>query len=685
MPGTSLRNLSASIEYIKGVGPKTLPKFHQLGFFTLRDILYHLPREYHNYQTPTLISEIQPGKIIIKGKISDLKTIHTRRRNFTITEGVIRDSSGALRAVWFNQPYRSKSFDPDQEYYFSGDYDFKYHRYQLTSPSAVLASDLDHTSRLQPVYPARGEFKSSFFKKLLSGLRPQFFSIPDLIPADFLPEFLAIKSRSQALSQIHFPTTLKQTLAARQYLAYEELFLFILSAKLTRRQIHQLSAPVLPFSASDTKAVVSRLPFNLTPAQKLAAWNILQDLAQSRPMNRLLQGDVGSGKTVVAAIAAAQTATAGYQTALLVPTAILATQHYQSLSQLLAPLGVKVALLTSATKQKPKLKSEIQSGAIDLVIGTHALLTDDTIFHSLALCVIDEQHRLGVADRQKLFLKTSLSHPDLSPHLLSMTATPIPRSLQLTLFGDLDISLLRQLSTGRQPVTTKILTPLDLKDQLYPKIRELITSGQQVYWVCRSISDSDSATTSLEQLFKKLSNIFPKFKIDFIHGKLKPDLKDQKMAAFTAGKIDLLLATTVIEVGINVPNANLIIISDADRYGLAQLHQLRGRVGRGQLPGFCYLITSEEKAPSRRLKELEKSTDGFHLSEVDLKLRGPGEIYGSLQHGVLNLQVADFNDQKLITAASEQAELFAKDPALMVKYQELNQSISHYQKLTTLN
>ena len=426
-------------------------------------------------------------------------------------------------------------------------------------------------------------------------------------------------------------------------------------------------------------------------------------------MNRLLQGDVGSGKTIVAALAAAQATLNGRQTALLAPTAILATQHFESLSKLfkdlekafpegkkyrqpvfdtngqprLVPRMPRIALLTGATRGKRQLKAAIRRGEIDFVIGTHALLTDDTNFHSLAFCIIDEQHRFGVGQRQKLLLK---SPAETAPHLLSMTATPIPRSLQLTMFGDLDVSLLNELPPGRQPIETKILSETSQAEELYPKMRELLAKGQQIYWICQVIEEKNATTaTPVKIQAKKLVKLFPDVKVGLLHGKMTPDEKDAVMTAFAKGGIQILVSTTVVEVGVNVPNANMIIIQDAEGYGLAQLHQLRGRVGRGDQPASCYLLISGESKPTKRLREMEKSTDGFHLAEVDLKIRGPGEIYGSQQHGELNLQVANLTDTELITQASYHAGEFAKDPQKLQDYPELAARIKKYQQLTTLN
>ncbi len=679
-------DLGLSVEKIKGVGPKTAAILAKAGILTVRDLLYYLPRSYENYQTLTEISQIRPGKVVVQGKIGQINTRQARRRHLSITEAVISDTSGAIRAVWFNQAYRAKQFAADKEYIFSGEYELKNGRYQLTSPSAILAADVDPREALQPIYPQKNALKPAFFKKILAELRPAIATVKDMVPGT---EFGG-GTRAEALFGVHFPATPAETEEARAYLAYEEIFTLLLAAELNKQANQKLEAIPLPFDAGKTRTLVEHLPFKLTAAQRIATWDILRDLEKPLPMNRLLQGDVGSGKTVVAALAAHQAAANGHQTALLAPTAVLATQHAESLKKLLAPLGVRIALLTGATKHKAALKKQLVNGEIDLLIGTHAILTDDTVFRSLALCVIDEQHRLGVAQRQKLLAKTQKNTAQAdrlkSPHLLAMTATPIPRSLQLTIFGDLDVSALDQLPAGRQPIRTKIMHELHFQEELYPEVRASLERKEQVYWICRAIEENpQTGTMSVKKQAEKLRKIFPQAKIEFLHGRMKADQKDQIMGDFASGKIDILVSTTVVEVGVNVPNATKIIIMEAEQYGLAQLHQLRGRVGRGEKPSACYLAVSGDNPPSRRLKELEKSTDGFYLSEVDLKLRGPGEIYGSLQHGALDLRIATITDTKLIAKASRAAKNFAKDPANMVKYPELAEQVRKYQQLTALN
>lgn len=691
--------LSEPVETLTGIGPKTAEILKKYGIRTVKDFLYTLPRDYETYDTPTNIAKIRPGKVVIRGKIDALTSRRARRRNLSVTEGIVRDETGMVKVVWFNQSYRLKQFSKDKEYYFTGNYELRNGRYSLVSPSAAEVADIDLRIGLSPIYVAHGALKSHDFRRLFNNSRDKFNQIPDLLPS--------VKSgtRKKALFYAHFPNSLDTANKAREYLAYEELFELILAAKLNRRENDKLRAKAIPFNQEGIRNFVQKLPFKLTNAQRRAAWDIFKNMEKPVPMNRLLQGDVGSGKTMVAALAALEVSLAGGQVAFLAPTAILATQHFDGLSKILEGFGVHVALLTGATKKKPELKKQILNKEINLVIGTHALLTDDTEFANLQLVIIDEQHRFGVEQRQKLLLK---SPHGLAPHLLSMTATPIPRSLQLTVFGDLDASILNEMPRGRQPIETKILAEIETAEMLYPKMDEIMKlspdkkgtgkkmHGQQIYWICKAIDDgtvvpnqngtaSPQDITSVKKRTRRLREVFPDKCIEFLHGKMKPAEKDAIMERFSNGEIDILVSTTVVEVGVDVPNATLIVIENAESYGLAQLHQLRGRVGRGASKAYCYLLTSGDMRPSRRLLELEKSNDGFYLSEVDLKLRGPGEIYGALQHGALDLRIASLADTKLISRAQKDVTEFLQAPDDMIKYKELMSGITKYQQITTLN
>ena len=672
-------DLTASLETVKGIGPKTASILNKAGFSTIRDLLYHLPRTYESYIGAQSIADLRPGKITIKAKVSHV-TSSRRRRNLTFTTATLSDDTGSIRAIWFNQPYRAQQFDPEKAYYFSGSFEFSYGRYQLVSPSAVLATTYDcATDKCQPVYPSRATLTSAKFARYITTLKPYFKEIPDLLPPN-----LVNLPRSEALYKVHFPQSPTDAQAGLKYLAFEELFILILASQFNRQQNQKLTSPIIKYQVASLKKLINSLPFKLTGAQRRVTWEIIQNLGESTPMNRLLQGDVGSGKTLVAALAAFIAGNAGYQTALMAPTEILATQHAATIDRLFKKSDLVVALLTSSTKNKPTLKNQIKIGNVDLVIGTHALLTDDTVFANLGLAIIDEQHRFGVKQRAGLLAKTSQAASSATiPHLLSMTATPIPRSLQLTIFGDLDISIIDELPVGRQPITTRIISPNSIT-QMWQSVATELAAKHQVYYICKMIEDG-TELSSVKAEAAKIARQFKNHHVAYLHGKMPSAEKESIMASFLAGKIDILVATTVVEVGVDVPNATCIVIADADRYGLSQLHQLRGRVGRGSAPSYCYLINSTSDAPTKRLREIERSQDGFYLAEADLRLRGPGEIYGSLQHGVLDLRIASITDTKLIAAARQAATAFAKTEVHMLEYQELATSVQKYQKLTTLN
>ena len=666
-------DLAAPIQEVKGIGPKTADVLHKAGIFTLRDLVYHLPRDYENFQQAQNIAELKPGKVTVKAKVEET-TVRRMRRNLTIVEATLRDKTGAIKAVWFNQPYRAKQFDAGKDYYFSGTMALSYGRYQISNPSATLADDYDlkaSAAKIQPVYPMRGSVKSQDFKKFIKTIQNNIALIPDMIPN--------YAGRADALLNVHFPETLDAAKAGRKYLATEELFSLLLAAQLNREENQKLRTQAIRGDMEQLKDFISGLPFKLTNAQRRATWEIIQDMEQEIPMNRLLQGDVGSGKTMVAALSCFVAAMSGLQAAIMAPTEVLATQHAESLSQLFKD-RLSIALLTGSTKHKPELKKHIKNGEVDLVIGTHALITDDTEFKNLGLAIIDEQHRFGVAQRQKLLAKAHTM-----PHLLSMTATPIPRSLQLTIFGDLSVSILDELPAGRQPITTKIISPNSTK-QMWQSIEQELAKGHQVYYICKKIDDKGASELSnVKKETQKIAHQFPNYNVAFLHGRMKPAEKDEIMTLFSKGQIDILVSTTVVEVGVNVPNATVMVIADADQYGLSQLHQLRGRVGRGSDASYCYLINSNSDAPTRRLREIERSQDGFYLAEVDLKLRGPGELYGSLQHGALDLRIATITDTKLVHKADSLVKQFRRQGYNMLEYKELSNSVRKYQRLTTLN
>lgn len=675
-------HLESSLERIKGVGPKVAEQFADANLNTVGDLINFLPRTYEDFSQVTRIIDIIPGKMTIKAKCEKIAT-RPVRRGLRISTATLADGTGKLQAVWFNQPYRETQLKSGEEFYFSGEFEFNYNRYQLTNPSAEKVSDMPvQTDRVLPVYRSIKGLKTTLVRKILSEMRPLITMLPETLPKTIVSDE-KLMSRADAVYAMHFPEKLADVNRAKERLGFEELFELLLASQLNREENAKLEGWHIPFSLPVVKDFVASLPFKLTNAQRIAAWDIVQDFEKKIPMNRLLQGDVGSGKTVVAGIAARQAAKDGFQTAVMAPTEILAIQHAETLRGLLEPFGVSVGLLTGSVKgvARKELYKAIENGNVAVVVGTHALIQETVKFHKLGFVVIDEQHRFGVAQRQQLLKKAVKM-----PHLLAMTATPIPRSLALTVYGELDISVLNELPSGRKPIKTKIWSPNSRK-QLHDLIDEELDKGRQAYVICSLIDDNkENELKSVQAEYIRLNvGAFKHRNIGLLHGKLKSSEKEGVMRDFKDGKYDILVSTTVVEVGVDVPNATVMLIEDADRFGLSQLHQLRGRVGRSDHQSYCYLVTSTSAKPSQRLREIEKSNDGFYLSEVDLRLRGPGEIYGRAQHGELNLQIATLADTKLIARAQAQAKSFVSSGQNLLEYKELAKSVHHYQRLTTLN
>jgi len=676
-------NLATALDQIKGVGPKTADQLRAAGLATVGDLLTFLPRKHEDYTNVTSITDLKPGTVTIRARCEKIST-RPVRRGLRLTTAVLADDTGKLNAIWFNQPYRVQQLSgTDDEFYFSGVFEYNYGKYQLTAPSAEIAKEMPvQAERLLPVYHAIHGLKSLTVRKVLEQLRPLMSVLPETLPESIVKRE-HFMSRAAAISTMHFPKELSEVVAARERLAFEELFQLLLASQLNKLENQKLQGFAIPFEPETIKQFVQQLPFSLTDAQRRAAWDILQDFESSTPMNRLLQGDVGSGKTVVAGMAARQAASHGYQTALLAPTEILAIQHAKTLDDLLSPFGVTVGLLTGHVKgvARKELYARIESGDVDVVVGTHAIIQEKVVFHNLGFVVIDEQHRFGVDQRQKLLNKSGVL-----PHLLAMTATPIPRSLALTVYGELDVSVLNQRPKGRLPIKTQIVSPVS-RPKSYEAIDKQIAEGHQAYVICSLIADSsENDRKSVEAEYKRLKNsIFGHRSIGLLHGKMKPAEKEQVMQEFKDKKYDILVSTTVVEVGVDVPNATVIMIEDAEQFGLAQLHQLRGRVGRNELQSYCYLMMGTTNKPSERLRELEKSNDGFYLAEVDMTLRGPGEIYGKRQSGALNLQIATLADTELIAKAQKAAKWFIESGEDITAYKDLNSQVQHYQRLTTLN
>ncbi len=675
-------NISTPLQSIKGVGTKTAEQFAAARLHTVGDLITFLPRKHEDFTEVVSIADIHPGKMTIKARCEKIST-RPVRRGLRITTATLVDDTGKLQAVWFNQPYRAAQLAGDDQFYFSGEFEFNYNRYQLANPSAEKVSDMPiQTDRLLPIYPAIKGLKSQLVRKILAELKPLMQMLPETLPTNVVSEQKLI-SYSQALVNMHFPKTTDDIAVARERLAFEELFQLLLASQLNRQDNAKLEGWQIPFDLESVKKFVSSLPFELTGAQRRAAWEIIQDFEKPSPMNRLLQGDVGSGKTVVAGLAALSASRAGFQSAVMAPTEILATQHAETLQRLLEPFGLTVGLATGSVKGKARkaFYEQIEQGGVDVVVGTHALIQDSLKFHKLGFVVVDEQHRFGVDQRQRLLAKS-----ERMPHLLAMTATPIPRSLALTVYGELDVSILNELPKGRKEIITKLWSP-NSTAQLYDLVDEQLAAGRQAYVICSLIDENpDNDVKSVEAEYKKLQQSrFKHRKIGLLHGKLKSDEKEAVMGQFASGELDILVSTTVVEVGVDVPNATAMIIENADRFGLSQLHQLRGRVGRSSHQSYCYLVMSDSKKPSKRLREIEKSNDGFYLAEVDLKLRGPGEIYGKAQHGALNLQIATLADTELIARAQKSARSFVESQDSLLQYKQLADQVQAYQRLTTLN
>lgn len=676
-------NLSLPLRELSGVGDKLDDAFRRVGLRTVKDLIHYLPRTYDDYTQQSSISDLKPGKVTIVARVESTET-HSVRRGMKITTATLADDSSKVKAVWFNQPYRATQLKSDEKYLFTGTFEFSYNRYQLTNPSVEQAKKLEQQTgeKIVPVYRSIRGVKPQLLRKLVESLRPTITMLGETLPARIVTE-QGLMSNAESLLALHFPESQEQIARAKERVGFEELFELLLASQLNKQANSRLTGYKIPFDVVAAKEFVAELPFALTNAQRRASWQIIQDFESQIPMNRLLQGDVGSGKTVVAGFAARQAARAGYQSALMAPTEILASQHADTLRELLEPFGVEVGLLTGAVKGKARaaLLERIASGDIHLIVGTHALIQKKVEYHKLGFVVIDEQHRFGVAQRQALLDKSQHM-----PHLLAMTATPIPRSLALTVYGELDVSVLDELPAGRKPISTKIWTPTNT-EKLYAAVDTELAQGRQGYIICSLIDeDPENDVKSVEAEYRKLrSTVFRHRQVGLLHGKMTPGEKEEVMQRFASGELDLLVSTTVVEVGVNVPNATVMIIENADRFGLSQLHQLRGRVGRSSHQSYCYLVMSDSSKPSARLREIEKSQDGFYLAEVDLKLRGPGEIYGRSQHGALNLQVASLGDAKLIARAQAAARAFLDSSEDLLQYTQLAAQVEKNQRLTTLN
>ena len=682
-------NLNSSLELVKGVGEKTFEKFENANLRTIGDILEFFPRKYEDFASLTDLSEIKPGKVLFKARAEKI-SMRRVRRGMTITEAILTDGKEKIKAIWFNQPYRVKQLQDEEDFFFSGKFEFNYNRYQITNPSVMKREELPKNQNFSgedgeivPIYRQKNGLKTEVIRKTLAELKPLMRILPETLPEIVVQKEKMI-SRAQAIEWVHFPQTAQQFDLALDRLAFEEIFELILASRLNKIENEQLKSYKIEPKIRDIKNFVEKLPFELTPSQRFASWEIIQNMVQNQPMNRLLQGDVGSGKTTVAAISALNAVKNGYQVAVFAPTEILAQQLADNFSETLSWADISVGFLSGRVKGNARktLYENLKKGNLDILVGTSAIIQEKVEFLNLGLVIIDEQHRFGVAQRQKILEK---SHQKM-PHLLAMTATPIPRSLQLTLFGDLSVSILKEKPKGRKPVQTEIISPAS-RAPMNSKIKTEISNGRQAFVIVPAISESSNdEIKSVGTEFKRLRRDFKEFRILQLHGKMKPEEKEQVMADFLAKKADILLSTTVIEVGVDIPNTSVIVIENADRFGLSQLHQLRGRVGRGGGDAFCYLVMSSNAKPPQRLQEISKTDDGFVLAEKDLELRGAGEIYGKAQSGEINLEFASIGDTKMISRAQLAVDFLFKNQKEWQEYLSRKpRSLEKYQRLTLLN
>ena len=649
------------VRYLKGVGPKTAERFEKLGIVTLADLLCHYPRRYIDFTKPYSIAEAPADvECVVKAEVFAKpggRILPGGRRMERITAG---DDVSSLEITWFNNPYAAQKLQLGQEYYFQGIVTGGMLRRQMVNPQVRTAEQIT-ASPFEAVYPQTEGLSSNAIAKCVRQLLPHAELLPDPLPPEMLQKYRLL-SKADAVRAIHCPATEEEAYAARRRLIYEELL--VLQLGIGRMKNRGAAATGAPMPLADSAPFWASLPFSPTGAQRRAVSEILADMAGETSMNRLLQGDVGSGKTLVAAAAIWACIRAGYQAALLAPTEILAAQHAEGLNRMLAPFGMRVALLTGGMKAAAKRTTlaAIREDQADLVVGTHAILSEGVEFARLGLAVIDEQHRFGVRQRGMLAEKA------VDPHLLVMSATPIPRTLGLLIYGDLDISILDELPPGRTPVKTRCITGKKRHD-LYHFLDQEIGRGRQVYLVCPAIEDTpDGGLNAVKTYYEDIAKaLLPDRRVGLMHGKLKPKEKAAVMEDFKAGRLDALVSTTVIEVGVDVPNASVMVIENAERYGLSALHQLRGRVGRGAAESWCFLVSdNQSENVQKRLKFLCSTTDGFAVAQYDLETRGPGDFFGSRQHGLPTLQIADLmNDTRTLHAAQAEAvAMLAEDPLL---------------------
>lgn len=680
---------------ISSIKKPTLAKLVRMGIVTVRDLLYHFPFRYEDYSAVLAIDALVPNELCtIEGTVTHIEAGRTFKKKMFLTEVALEDATGKIRLIWFNQRFVSQTLKAGMTIRVSGKVTSDRQGLLMQNPAFERSSrDATHTGRLVPVYPETAGLTSKFFRWQLTNIFQKLTAYPDPVPEDILKK-LHLPSLKQALFYIHFPKDATHELLARKRFAFDEMLLVQLKALQVKALFETAKATALSSDAALMKKFLGTLPFTLTNAQLKASSEILQDMGKTRPMNRLLNGDVGSGKTIVAGLAAYASAENGFQTAILAPTEVLARQHFESLTKVFAGTGHDVALFTGSyrildgqTTTRPTLLKAIRAGIPKIIVGTHALIQDDVAFDNLALIVVDEQHRFGVSQRaklQELSFNSLDGSQELVPHFLSMTATPIPRTLTLAFFGNLDLSLLDELPKNRKPIITKIAKNAKDREKIYEFIRSEIKKGRQAFVIfplveeSMALKDVKAAVAEREHLAE---TIFPHLSIGLLHGKLKAKEKEVVMHDFKEKKYDILVATAVVEVGIDVPNASIMMVEEAERFGLAQLHQFRGRVGRGEHQSCCFLLPGKESAvDNERLKILEKTNNGFEIAEADLGIRGPGAFFGSRQSGLPDIAMENLNNMRLITIARDEAKNILMTDPLLTQHSLLQKALQIFEE-----
>jgi len=664
--------LDAKLPHVLRTTKAHLLRLEKIGLYTVQDVLEFYPRKIESADIKEKMPEIQFGeKQTLKGMLHYFRKERTKNGKYLGKAALEMPDGSSVEVIWFRIPYQLKNFEGPKTVYLVGKVDQKYGNIQISNPEVHFNEGV-HVGGIRPIYPESPPLTSKWWREKIAGLVVFAKEFPERLPKKVI-ESEAFISKRKAVKAIHFPETTDEWKAAKNRLGFEEILaiqLRVMQSKLMREKIQQ-NPYKIGLDPESVKKDFELFPFELTLAQKKSLLEILQDFEKDRPMNRMVQGDVGSGKTIVAFLAALQVIKHGFQSAILAPTEILAKQHFAGALKFF-PSEYPIELLTGSTpaKQKEQIKARLKSGEIKVIIGTHAILTEDTIFKNLALGVIDEQHRFGVRQRNLL--------GENNAHVLNMTATPIPRSMALTIYGDQDISIIGEKPAGRKDIITRVVTDEKILKTCYHFIDDQVQKGRQVFWVCPLVEESEkmSAKNVLEEYVRISEQIFPQHRVEYLHGKMKPKEKDLIMRRFKDHEFDILVSTSVIEVGVDIPNATVMVIENSERFGLSQLHQFRGRIGRNDLQSYCFLkVGNPDDKYKERLKAMEKSNDGFYLSEVDLKLRGSGDVYGLRQSGLPDLKLADLHDIDLLQRARGWAEKLLLEDLSLNKYPELKEMV----------